>query len=339
MKRAFKIFVKRKLISLGYSLSRFCSFPFLKPDFLQLNLTTRCNLKCRICSFKDEDSDTSLELTVAEISKMAKQASDWKLNQIVLSGGEPFLRKDIFEILKVIKDAGSDVVITTNALLLTDDKLLKLNDTSLKHLQISIDGATKETHDYIRGEGSFLATIELVKKAVSLSERKFSVGLSFTVMPYNYREMESFLYLAKSLNVDTVLFIPVISDNSYRTLDGEKDFFNFNLSQINNVRESFLCVEKYKSKNSKPEISNFENMKNYWRYFEGIKNRWKCFAGFRWLQINPYGTAKMCGFEYDDFRNNGSLKKIWYSSSAFAARQKIKKCSLLCMQPCMSKPV
>lgn len=339
MIQAIKIYLKKKLISFAYSLSRLCNIPFVKPDFLQLNVTTRCNLQCRICSFKNEDSDTGKELTIEEIQQMAKQAADWKLNQIVISGGEPFLRKDIFEILKVISQEKVDVVITTNSVLLTDDKLLKLNNTTLKHLQISIDGANKETHEYVRGENTFDTTIDVVKKIIALDGRKFSVGLSFTVMPYNYKEMELFMHLAKDLNVDTVLFIPVISDNSYRDLEGRKDLFHFDISEIGALKDSFTCVEIFKNSNSHPEISNFDNMKSYWKYFEGKNNTWKCFAGFRWLQINPYGTAKMCGFVYDDFRKNPSLKKIWHSRKALDARKKIKKCSVMCMQPCMSKPV
>lgn len=339
MIQSIKISIKKKLISFAYSLSRFCSVPFIKPDFLQLNVTTRCNLKCRICSFKGEDSDKSKELTVEEIGQMAKQAAAWNLNQIVLSGGEPFLRKDIFDILEVISREKTDVVITTNAVLLTDDKLLKLKHTSVKHVQISVDGASRETHEHIRGENTFDRTMDAIRKIVALDGRKFSVGLSFTVMPYNYREMESFLHLAKDLSVDTVLFIPVISDNSYRDLHGRKDLFHFDINEIGDLKDSFACVEDFQAKNSCPEISNFDNMKSYWKYFEGRKSTWKCFAGFRWLQINPYGTAKMCGYVYDDFRKNPSLKKIWYSKKAFKVRNKIKKCSVNCMQPCMSKPV
>lgn len=338
MKR-IKTFLKRKIISSAYSLSRILNIPLIKPDFVQLNLTTRCNLSCRICSFADEGSDIEKELTVTEIGEIAKQSAKWKLNQIVLSGGEPFLRKDIFAILDTITKNGADMVITSNGVLLNDEILEKLNETSLKHLQISIDGACAKTHDYIRGEGAFKKTVENIKKVVVLKKRKYSVGISFTVMPYNYKEMEGLLKLAKDLNVDTVLFIPVISDNSYREIDQEKDFFSFSTDKIQDLRSSFECVEEFKQNQIKPEISNFDNMKSYWKYFEGQKNTWKCYAGYRWLQINPYGETKMCGTTYDNFRNNPDLKKIWHSSSAKKARADIKKCKVLCMQPCMSKPV
>lgn len=135
----------------------------LYPSDVTLEITTQCNLACKHCSYSfgcKKYSEMSFEL----ITSIAKWAESKNIKRILLTGGEPFCRKDILNICKTIKENFSGVLeIITNGTLITDE----LIDTIIKHvhtLHISLDGYDESSVSKIRGKGVYTKVVNLINQ-------------------------------------------------------------------------------------------------------------------------------------------------------------------------------
>jgi radical SAM protein with 4Fe4S-binding SPASM domain len=133
--------------------------------FIQWHLTERCNLSCKHCYQVERRSD---ELSMSEIRDVIDEISDmlkaWETacgvavtRSINVTGGEPFLRREIFEILEEIKEKGFSVYLLTNGTLVSRDRAKKLAGLGIDGVQVSIEGP-EDVHNDIRGSGSFGAS-------------------------------------------------------------------------------------------------------------------------------------------------------------------------------------
>ena len=126
---------------------------------------------------------------------------------VTLTGGEPFMRKDIWEILDHCYTSNINIDIATNGLLLGLSSIKKLKNYPNVNLQISVDGASSATLDPVRGEGSFKKIINLLENIQS--ERLFNfVDMNFVSMlnRYNYKEIFQIVELAKRYSISKVVF-------------------------------------------------------------------------------------------------------------------------------------
>ena len=123
------------------------------PIGLLAELTHRCPLQCPYCSNPLELERVNTELSTEEWQKVMRQAAQLGILQIHLSGGEPTVRRDLEEIVKTAADAGLYTNLITAAVLLTKERLQKLKDAGLDHVQISIQDvdAAAENADRIAG--------------------------------------------------------------------------------------------------------------------------------------------------------------------------------------------
>lgn len=149
--------------------------------FIQWHLTEKCNLACKHCY---QDGRSSDELSFPEIKKVIVETSDmitsWSETYHVdfsrsmnITGGEPFLRKDLFDVLGEVKRHGFDTYVLTNGILATRKHARALVDLGVSGVQVSIEGC-EEVHDEIRGRGSFAA-------AVAGIEHLIDAGLTVTL--------------------------------------------------------------------------------------------------------------------------------------------------------------
>lgn len=168
-----------------------------------LHVTNRCNIECTHCLFSSSihDKDTlSLEL----MQKHIKDAYELGCRLFVLSGGEPFVREDINELLEFIfslKD--SKVVILTNGMLLEKNLSKKNFDKSRLSLQISLDGLENE-HDAIRGKGSFA---KLAKNLKWLKNEGYTFSISTCLTPLSIENLDEIIDLIYSFGASHVHFL------------------------------------------------------------------------------------------------------------------------------------
>lgn len=167
-----------------------------------LRVTMACNLRCKQC-YAIAGKKLNDELSLLEIKRLIDQLKELGTIRIFFTGGEPFTRPDILEILRYTDQNGFAIYISTNGTLITRETVKDLK--SLKHLrtfQVSIDGL-EALHDSIRGvKGTFKKAIKTIKWAVrELEDTKITI--ISTLMQDNASEMEKLLKLAIQLNVDT----------------------------------------------------------------------------------------------------------------------------------------
>ena len=163
------------------------------------NLIRRCNLKCKHCYAISADHDFPGELTSEQINTTMDDLKAFRVPVLILSGGEPLLRPDIFEISRRAKDMGFYVGLSTNGTLITEQNIGAITGADYNYVGISLDG-TRDTHDMFRGEkGAFDASLQGVRLC---RDNNLKVGLRFTITQDNAHELPSLLQLADDEGVD-----------------------------------------------------------------------------------------------------------------------------------------
>lgn len=199
--------------------------------------TLRCNAKCKHCGSRaGENIDLKDELTTEEIKHTFKSiAEKYDADKILINvtGGEPLVRQDLFDVMKYATGLGFHWGITTNGMLITDEIIEKMKNTKLATMSISIDGL-EESHDNFRGiKGSYKKILENIEK---LRQDKFLHCFQITtvVNKLNINELEDMYNVMQELEVDSWRVInmdPIgrANDNSNLALDKEdyKYLLNF----------------------------------------------------------------------------------------------------------------
>ena len=165
------------------------------PLYCGFEVTNRCNIKCSICFQNQPESD---ELTTLEVKSILDQLADAGSLFLTITGGEPLLRRDFFEIAEYALKKTFAITLKTNATLIDSFIAKRLNDLTLHRIHISLLGATAKTHDAIAGvSGSF----EKVVSAVRLLKNKSAIMLATTVTKENISELAQMKSLAAELSV------------------------------------------------------------------------------------------------------------------------------------------
>ena len=167
------------------------------PRLIAWEITRRCNLKCVHCRAGAEDQDYPGELTTAEAFKFIDDLAEWAKPILILTGGEPLLREDVFDLAARARDKGLKPVMAPNGSLLTEEKARRAVESGIARISVSIDGPDAASHDKFRQvPGAFdmaLAGIEAAKKA----GLEFQINTSIT--PTNKDQLPAMLELAKKL--------------------------------------------------------------------------------------------------------------------------------------------
>ncbi|MDO8944743.1 MAG: radical SAM protein, partial [Desulfobacterales bacterium] len=124
------------------------------------NITRRCNLNCIHCRASSGMTSHDTDFTTEEAKTLLDDIAEVSTPVMVLSGGEPLLRKDLFEIAKYGTGKGFRMCIATNGTLVTDDIVGKMKDAGVKICSLSLDGSTAAVHDDFRQQpGAFEAAL------------------------------------------------------------------------------------------------------------------------------------------------------------------------------------
>lgn len=172
----------------------------LRPGMLQFstnerplvvwNTTNRCNLRCQHCYLDAEDRDYSGELTNAQAREFISDLADMKAPVLLFSGGEPLLRRDLFELGRLAADSGLRPVLSTNGTLITEEIAGKLLEAGFQYVGVSIDGAPV-THDLFRAkEGAFAQALRGINNAIKAG---LKTGVRFTVNRLNQADLNEVL--------------------------------------------------------------------------------------------------------------------------------------------------
>lgn len=168
-----------------------------------LHVTNRCNIECTHCLFSSSNHDKDT-LSLALMQKHIKEAHELGCRLFVLSGGEPFVREDITQLIEfILEQKETKVVVLTNAMLLQKVLSKKPLDRTKISFQISLDGLPQE-HDSIRGKGSFA---KLEKNLLWLKENGYNFSISTCITAENLHHLEEIVELITYFGATHIHFL------------------------------------------------------------------------------------------------------------------------------------
>jgi MoaA/NifB/PqqE/SkfB family radical SAM enzyme len=322
--------------------------PVPMPFSLTLVVTKRCNSRCSMCYiWKINERD---ELSLEELRRIFTENDFSSLTSLTLTGGEPTLRNDLPQILKIVQDACPrlrQVTLATSGLNtnLTIElvrgclDVLSSNDSVERFsVQISLDGVG-ELHDRIRGiPGYFkrvLKTISLLKE-LALENKRLVLKLSSTVQPANVDAVSSTQALAKELNLPMRFGALVYSSSYYQNSE--------NIGNLNYSPEQARKAATFFSNLANEDAGS--NVKFYYRdaakMVEGALRSKVCMMGYYGFVLENNGTIYPCvNCETKAFGNlrKQTFREIWWGANADRLRREIRaECCPTCASICYSLP-
>jgi MoaA/NifB/PqqE/SkfB family radical SAM enzyme len=335
--------MKKVEIYLKYYFSYILNQPLIHPKEVNFQMTNRCTLRCKMCNIWKLPKREK-EISVEEMKKILDEVRGWKNTKYIsFVGGESLIRmKDTLELIDYANSLGFHTNLVSNATLLNYSTCKRLVEVGLERIALSLDGAKKETHDFIRGDGNF----EQVLKAARIfcnfkKDYRLKVDFTTVVMSYNFRELVDIYYLAKKIGVDQWFLQPVVLDNSFKilkTFDYNSPLWikSHDLEVLEKVMNELILL-KLKDRNF--IYNSVDYLKAIPKYF-GLKENFKlgkCMAGYFTLNIDPYGNISICGYGPDINVVGKKVSDAWKSKVFKKTRILIKRCKTPCMMLCYQR--
>ena len=289
----------------------------LKADLRMVawEVTRSCNLACSHCRASSKYGAHPDELTTAECFNLIDEIASLSKPIIILTGGEPLLRKDVFEIAEYGKNKGLTMVMAPNGTLLDDGNIRKIMGSGIKRISVSLDGPDAASHDDLRQvPGAF-------KQACDGIGRARKAGLEFqintTVTKRNIGLLPEIMKLAKDLGAKAHhIFLLVPTGRAKEMVDEELSPGEYEEAL------RFLAREK---KSSPLEIKvtcaphfNRILLQEHSDMASSLRGR-GCMAGVSFCFISHLGDLQPCGYlevKSGNVRDSG-FKKAWLESEVF----------------------
>lgn len=326
---------------------KFLKFPKdFKPIFVDWAITTKCHLNCTHCRYniksKVKRQKSKVELNKTQAIKLAKEIKELKPQWILIEGGEPFLRKDIFDIIKTLKPRitqmtqikktrepvksvksvvtnENPIYIITSGIEFNENLAKKCKETNVK-LMISLDSAVPDTYKKIRVGAKLSDAVNAIKIT-----QKYGIldSINFTLQELNasVKEIKAIGKLAKELNVKSMNFLGLKPNSACATNTRLVANFDKLFREITNIGDKYKINVKvdepfYKSwlkrKNLKPQINTDAH---------GLKKQNRLNPYNPWLPENGPIVAEEksgCIFgEYVFIEPDGTTKPCSFSQLSF----------------------
>ena len=301
------------------------------PTDMCIIVTYRCPMRCKMCNIWDNPTIKEKEITPEEIKLLPN------VKFINLTGGEPFVREDLDEIVKVCFTKSPRVVISTSGWY--EDKVI---DMAKKFpnigIRVSIEGLAQK-NDELRGhQGGFEKGLRTLNRLKDMGLK--DIGFGCTVSNNNSSDMLELYNLSHSLGME---FATAAFHNSYYFHKYDNDITN--KKEVCNNFEKLINLQ-LKENHPKSWFRAFFNM-GLINYIEGNKRMLPCEAGLVNFFVEPYGDIYPCnGLEkkywmekMGNIRETPDFQKIWTSEQAEKVRSMVRKCPKNCWMVGTASPV
>ncbi len=161
---------------------------------VEIRVTKACNLQCRHCSVAGGEAAKD-ELGTSEIKHLLEQLAELRVPYVTFTGGEPLLRRDAIKLIAFASSLRLRPNLDTNGMLISQVKARRLKEAGIDLVQVSIDGS-QETHERIRGQGSYAAAIRGAREVVKAG---IPLHINFTLSRLNIHDLEAVVEVAESL--------------------------------------------------------------------------------------------------------------------------------------------
>ncbi len=285
-----------------------------KPRFIAFEVTRRCRYACRHCRAHAGFQENEAELTTSQCKRILNSIAEFDRCTIILTGGEPMERSDIYSLIRYGKGAGLHMVMATCGYKIDDKSMTKLKEAGIEAMSFSLDGATAAAHDDFRGaDGAF----DNVMTAAAIAKKyhvRFQINM--TVSKINVDEIGGVMRLAKELGAecfDAFILVPtgrgeqiaaeVLDPVEYEVLLNEL----LRLKLESQMRLHVTCG---------PQFSRICQLADARGLTEKVRG---CLGGKEFAFISYRGDVQICGFlgisAGNLVSNHYNFAQIWLGSN------------------------
>jgi SynChlorMet cassette radical SAM/SPASM protein ScmE len=304
------------------------------PHSVRILLTDQCNLYCNFCLINASEKANTKELHTAEWLRFFESLKKLRVFNISISGGEIFLRHDLFVLLKKLRENRMHrITLLTNGTLITKEIANQLSRINMKNISISVDGL-KEKHEQIRGKGTFLRTVKGLQCLLGVG---IIPRISFTPVKSNYKDLAPLIDLMVSLGI-TVIHVNTLTPEG-RCLEIYSDIA---LEYPLQVKEVLDVIEEKKKEYPGTKINSglgfYYYLPQSYMYFEENPQNYEmkhlkdgCGAASTSCVITPTGDVIPCeGFKMFTGGNirEQDLLDIWNNSRNFKTIRDLSKITM-----------
>ncbi|MEE8167785.1 MAG: heme b synthase [Candidatus Hydrothermarchaeales archaeon] len=300
------------------------------PRLIAWEVTGRCNLNCVHCRASASSRIDPNELSLEEITATIDNITSFCNPILILTGGEPLVRKDVFDIARYGTDKGMRVVVGTNGTLLTPSVVKKLMDAGVKRVSISIDCAYAEEHDSFRGmKGAYERSLKGIE---ACKEAGLEFQINTTVTKRNLDQLEHIFDQVVKLGAVAHHIFLLVPTGRGKALEDEE------ILPKEYERVLNWMYDMQKKMDSEDSVRMFMKATCAPHFIRVIQQRSKedgsnitlgrhgldaitsgCMAGTAFCFISRYGEVNTCGYlpvKAGNIREQ-SFKEIWENSKLF----------------------
>lgn len=280
------------------------------PICLTWELTYACNLQCVHCLSSSGMRDPR-ELTTEQAKAVLDELRDMQVFYINIGGGEPMVRRDFFEILEHAEACNIGVKFSTNGAFITAESARRLSAMNYLDIQISLDGADRETNDRVRGDGSFDTAIRAMEHLRAANFGPFKISVVMT--RHNVSQLDDFKALADSYGAQLRI-------TRLRPAGRGADTWN----ELHPTNDQQRVIYDWLIRHGENVLTgdSFFHLNAFGESLPGLN---LCGAGRVVCLIDPLGDVYACPFViHDEFKagsvlDDGGFKAVWTSSDLFTS--------------------
>lgn len=306
---------------------------FTRPVQVYGGLNTACNVKCIMCGYWQQEP---VELPASHWIRFLTQLHDFTpFFNINFSGGETLMKPDLFEILALCHKLGITSGITTNALLLSQDRFERLMENDIFNLNISLDSIDPEVHDLLRGMDGLCEKVKAnIERSVEQRARARShirIVLKPIMCAQTLSGLTSIVRYAADLGLTGVHFQPITE----RT-EVAKSMVIEDLEHLREVIEHLILMKKA----GYPVMNSEVSLREHLNHFNGCPPaRSACLIGLRNLFVSADGEMRPChryGVSLGNIQRD-DIGQVWPSEKGRELRRKLVQCDRFCLGTCIVK--
>lgn len=306
--------------------------PIIGPLKAEWEVINTCNAKCNTCIHWKRKPDPRI-LTNSEGKALIRQLAESGLLHLCFSGGEPLLRKDLSELIDFAERQGLSTSLMSNGLLITERRARELVDAKLDTIYISIDAASPNLNDKIRGfEGYFDLAIAAIDNLKSMRRNaRPKIFIKATLTTKNIHQLVPLAKLSVSRGIDGLSFqlaqflehTDFVFDKSLLLTGEYQSLLLENLDKVVHEYGKILtCSLEY-----------YQALRNFLQEPDSVK-QYRSVSGFSFVVIDYLGNIFTCPMKINKIGNirKDSFKNIWYGQKAKELRKSSDvKCESNCL--------
>ena len=322
--------------------------PPVKPRQVIVDVTDRCYFRCNTCD-KWRVKETPPELAAAQWQSALAALHDWLGPfHLSISGGEPLLRPDVFDLISQVATYGGSSNLMTNGWQVDAEMAQRLVRAGLSNLTLSLNGHRPETHDRTRGmpgsHARIMAAVAHFNEARRRAPHRPTLSLNVIVAGYNAAELPDLVRWARDAGIDAVGLQPLADVTSYQpyaTLGPDEQFRSVPIpvthelydnghgGAVEQALDELIALKQEGFPILNP-VSQLQLMHFYFRNDPRLAER-RCYVGLNNFLIDPYGAVRLCYTMQpvgDILRQ--APRAIWEGERAQAVRRQIRSCEAGC---------